>query len=100
MRRCCSWVFLPCCPPWGLACFDMVPPIVPGAFPRPYARAHASDDCPFLLLPPETALLRRRPLSAGGFFTLKGALAFSYDAPGPPCRIVGGIFLEVDTWVS
>lgn len=46
--------------------------------------------------PPETLLRVRRSESAGGFGICNGSFAFSCDAPGPPWRMLAGVFLEVD----
>jgi len=46
--------------------------------------------------PPETLLFDRLSVSAGGFLISSGALAFSCEAPGPPWRMLAGVFVEVD----
>ncbi|CUX22331.1 exported hypothetical protein [Agrobacterium deltaense RV3] len=39
-------------------------------------------------------------LSAAGFLISRGAFAFSWEEPGPPCRILAGVFVEVDIYSS
>lgn len=46
--------------------------------------------------PPDTELRFRARSSAGGLITFSGAFAFSCEAPGPPCRMLAGVLVDVD----
>src|SRR5947209_4383144 len=88
MRSCCSCVSLPCRA--GLRETEWSVRDDVSVLTRPCRSAP----------PPEMALWRRRSESAGGFLISKGALAFSCEAPGPPCRMLCGVLLDVDMLAS